>query len=44
MYVCLPFIPSARRSQKSVLDPMELELQMVVSCHFGCWNVGSLEE
>jgi hypothetical protein len=31
MYVC------AHRSQK-VLDPLELELEMVVSHHVGAWN------
>lgn len=31
MYVCIAYMPSAQGSQKCLLDPLELELQAVVS-------------
>ena len=36
----------ARRGQKRTWDPLELELQIVVSLTYGCWelNPGPLEE
>lgn len=39
MYVCMciPFVPEADGDQKEVLDPRELEVYMVVSCH---WVLG----
>lgn len=40
-------MPGAQEGQKTVSDPQELELQMVVSCHlYGSWelNPDSLEE
>ena len=38
-------IPGAPRGQKTVSNPLELELQMIVS-HYGCWELiqGPLEE
>ena len=33
VFVCTPSIFSAHRSQKSALDPLELELQIFVICH-----------
>lgn len=38
MYVCVPSVCSGHREQKKVLDPSELELQMVVSLHVGAGN------
>lgn len=35
MYVCVQCAYSVCRGQKRLLDPLELELQMVVSCHVG---------
>lgn len=32
MSVCVPHMPGACRSQEKVLNPLELGLQMVVSC------------
>lgn len=31
-------MPGAFKSQKGALDPLELELQTVVSYHVGAWN------
>lgn len=31
--LCTAYAPSASGDQKTVLNPLELELQMVVSCH-----------
>jgi hypothetical protein len=38
-------IPGAHRGQKTVSNPLELELQMIVS-HYGSWELiqGPLEE
>lgn len=43
--LCATHVPSAGKSQKSVLDYMEAESQMVVS-HCGCWELspGPLEK
>jgi hypothetical protein len=40
MHVCLctTFMPYSRR-EEGVLDPLELELQMVVSCYMGSGNL-----
>ena len=38
MYVCVPSVCSGHREQKKVLDPSELELQMVVSHHVDAGN------
>lgn len=37
MYVCTTCMPGALGGWK-VSDSVELELQMVVSCHVGAWN------
>jgi hypothetical protein len=34
-YLCITCMPGAHGGQKWVLDPLELELQMVVSSHLG---------
>lgn len=38
MYVYHVFVPGAHKGQKRVLDPSELELQMIVSHHVGDEN------
>lgn len=45
MHVCL-CVPTAFECQKKESDPLELELQMLVSCYVGNWelNAGSLQE
>lgn len=35
MYVCVPFAFSLHRDQMRPLDPLELELTMVISHHVG---------
>jgi hypothetical protein len=35
MYVYAPCVPGVLRGQKKASDPLELELEMVVSYHFG---------
>ena len=43
--MCINFMPGARRGQKEVLGSLELELQMVVSCHVVAGNqIWVLEE
>lgn len=43
IYLCITCVPGALRGQKRVLDPLKLELRMVVS-HCVCWelNLGPL--
>lgn len=38
MSVCTTFMPGAHRDQKRALEPLELALQMVISCHVGSGN------
>lgn len=40
LYVCAPTtcVPGAQGSQKNLSDSLDLELQMVVSCHVGAEN------
>ena len=38
MYVCTLHVCSASGGQKRTSDPLELELQMFVSCHVGAGN------
>ena len=38
LHVGMPVLCNACRGQKEVLDPLELELWMVVSCHVGAGN------
>lgn len=38
MYTCAPQVSIALRGQEKVLGPLELDLQMVVSCHVGAGN------
>lgn len=40
LYVCLctTCMPVACESQKRVSDPLELELQVIMSCHVGAEN------
>lgn len=33
-------VPPTPRNQKRVLDPVRLELPMIVSCRIGAWNLG----
>jgi hypothetical protein len=35
MYLYLTYVPGAGGSQKMVSDLLELDLQMIVSCHAG---------
>ena len=35
MSICIPYMPGAFRGQKRVLNHLELELQITVSCHIG---------
>lgn len=37
VWLCIPFMPSAHRDQKA-LAPLELELQIVISCCVGAGN------
>ena len=36
--LCNTCVPDAHRDQKMALDPLELELEMLVSCHVGIGN------
>ena len=36
--VCVPHTHSVQECQKKMSDPLELELQTVVSCHVGAGN------
>lgn len=38
VYVCAPCMYLVPRSQKRAKDPLELELEIVVSCHLGAVN------
>lgn len=38
VYICITCVPGTIRDQKTVLEPLELELLMVVSCHAGARN------
>ncbi|KAM7335920.1 hypothetical protein ACRRTK_004413 [Alexandromys fortis] len=38
MFVCTPCVNSAQGDQKGELDPVGLELQMVLNCHVGAEN------
>ena len=38
MYACTMCVPVAQRDQKKAPEPLELELQMVVSYHVGAGN------
>lgn len=38
MYTYVPQVSIALRGQEKVLGPLELDLQMVVSCHVGAGN------
>lgn len=38
MCVCIPYVYSAHRGQKKMLDPPDLELQMVVTHRVGAVN------
>jgi hypothetical protein len=46
VYLCIMCEPDAQKEQERVSDPLEVELQMAVSCVCGCWelNPGLLEE
>jgi len=45
VYICVPCVCSTLGDQKSVSDPLALELQMVVCYNMGCrkWNLGPRE-
>jgi hypothetical protein len=36
-FFCTTCMPDAHRGQKSVLEPLKLELQIIVT-HLGTWN------
>lgn len=36
VYICIVYTCSVHRDQKRALDPLELDLQVFVSCHVGC--------
>lgn len=38
VYVCNVCVHGTRGGQKRALDPLELELQMVIICHVGAGN------
>jgi hypothetical protein len=38
IYVCVLYAYSTHRDQRRVSDPLELELQLSVSCHVGAGN------
>jgi hypothetical protein len=44
--LCITYIPDDPEGQERTLDLQELELQMVVSIHVGCWDLdpGPLDE
>ena len=44
MYVCIPHACNARSVQKSAVDSLGLDLQMVVSWHVGAGNQTQLLE
>lgn len=46
LFVCILMSEAARRGQEKVLGVLELESQVVFSCHHKCWklNLGYLEE
>lgn len=41
VYMCVTCVPGAHKGQKRDLDPLELTLHIVISCHVG---FGSLQE
>lgn len=41
VYLCAPCMPGDQRGQKMASDPLELELEIIMSCHVGGLGVES---